>query len=198
MLIDEYSQHSPYTISELEFVYWGRYATENKIFYYYVFAPRRSVKGIYMEQNALLSISGAVVPILKIATSMSDLFAPTINPLPAAVAATPFYVLNANGSIGAAAKHQPETETIETSALGAIQHRLLISDGSRQYVYACDGKEIKYDLDGEPQGYLYTLLPQVAGSSIFQTGDSKAVPIIEIALNDAGYIIIYSHSLLAF
>lgn len=201
MLIDEYCQQSPYTITELYFAYWIKSSSKTGISYNFVFAPGRSVKGMYREKSTISVINGATVPIIQITTSMDDLFTPAPNPLPApAAAATPWYVLDSNGVKGAASTLQPGTGTIQATAM-TLQKRVLVSDGLRQYVYACTSKEIKYDLAGDPQAYLYTLLPQVAGTPIAKDSSgstSTAVLMKEVAVNEAGYISIYALGIMTY
>lgn len=201
MLIDEYCQQSPYTITELDFAYWVKKTSTSQTTYNFVFAPGRSVKGMYREKSTLAIVNGATVPIIQITTSMDDLFTPAPNPLPApAAAVSPLYVLDSNGVKGAASTLQPGTGTIQTMAM-PLQKRVLVSDGLRQYVYACSSKEIKYDLGGEPQAYVYTLLPQVAGTPIAKDSSgstSTPVSMKEVAVNDSGYISIYALGIMTY
>lgn len=198
MLVDEYCQQSPYTITELNFAYWLKKATSTLTTYNFVFAPGRSIKGMYKEKSTLAVVNGAVVPILQIVTSMDDLFTPAPNPLPApAATVSPFYVLKASGVTGAASTTQPTTAGIVQTTAMPLQKRVLVSDGSRQYVYACSSKEIKYDLAGEPQAYVYTLLPQIYNTPISEDGSgttSTAVGMKEIAINADGYVSILTNS----
>ena len=201
MLIDEYCQNSPYTITELNFAYWIKKSSTTSSNYCHVFAPGRTISGMYKEKSTLSVVNGAVVPIIQITTSMDDLFTPAPNPLPApAAAATPWYVLDSNGVKGAASTLQPGTGTIQTTAM-PLQKRVLVSDGSRQYVYACASKEIKYDLAGEPQAYIYTLLPQVAGTPIAKdSSGTTSTPVLmkEVAVNEAGYVSIYALGIMTY
>lgn len=202
MLIDEYCQQSPYTITELYFAYWIKSSSKTGISYNFVFAPGRSVKGMYREKSTISIINGATVPILQITTSDDALFVPAPNPLPApAAAAAPWYVLDSNGVKGAASTLQPVAAGIIQSTAMTLQKRVLVSDGSRQYVYACSSKEIKYDLAGEPQAYVYTLLPQIVGTPIAKDSSgttSTAVLMKEVAVNDSGYVSIYSLGIMAY
>ena len=202
MLIDEYCQQSPYTITELDFAYWIKKSSSTGVSYNFVFAPGRTISGMYREKSTISVINGATVPILQITTSDDALFVPSPNPLPApAAAVSPFYVLDSNGVKGAASTLQPVAAgVIQTTAL-TLQKRVLVSDGLRQYVYACSSKEIKYDLGGEPQAYIYTLLPQVAGTPIAKDSSgstSTAVLMKEVAVNDSGYVSIYSLGIMAY
>ena len=159
------------------------------------------MKGMYREKSTISVINGAVVPILQIVTSDDALFVPAPNPLPApAAAAAPWYVLDSNGVKGAASTLQPGTGTIQATAM-PLQKRVLVSDGSRRYVYACASKEIKYDLGGEPQAYVYTLLPQIVGTPIAKDSSgttSTAVLVKEVAVNDAGYVSIYALGIMTY
>ena len=202
MLIDEYCQQSPYTITELYFAYWVKKTSTSQTTYNFVFAPGRSVKGMYREKSTLSVVNGAVVPILQITTSDDDLFTPAPNPLPApAAAATPFYVLDSNGVKGAASTLQPVAAGIIQSTAMTLQKRVLVSDGLRQYVYACTSKEIKYDLGGEPQAYVYTLLPQIYNTPIAKDSSgttSTSVGMKEIAINGDGYVSILTYAIMQY
>lgn len=99
---------NPYTITELDFAYWIKKSSSTGISYNFVFAPGRSVKGMYREKSALSVVNGAVVPILQITTSDDALFDSCAeSPSCSSCRRLPLYVLDSNGVKGAASTLQP-------------------------------------------------------------------------------------------